>query len=387
MTITATGSRRIPVGTTLVRSCTTKGQRLANVLQAHVAVGVCEGRADKAPTCNEWKYVGTPSYNALLDAALKRPRRQWSYEQNKAPRAQQRRDTLDPLSDGDRCTKHRYSHTEDVGNGHEGKLGASSGTSCQVECSTVQLTKRLRPSIPERVDSPIRQPELSLEKHDVPLRKWELETMGSRHGNLVNIDQIHQTIDNSNDSDGIYNRLVGEFNTCGEHSSEVDVRLAKERSQPWVWVNAIERPAITNWSDTPEIKYLTSQESYQNITANEALFDMSKQTSPVRRAEQFEQAVLGENADHTIAMSDTVEAYSPNKISIDDGTLKGEVELEQIPFLLPIAEELQTRETGEHRKEHKQSKKRKAKSSLKPIDLDTMAGFYVVNASTDWEFG
>ncbi|GFE54524.1 RBBP8 N-terminal containing protein, putative [Babesia ovis] len=383
MTLSAVKTARIPVGTTLVRSVTSKGQRLANVFQTQPSADVyepCGHRASTASTNNEWKYVGTAAYNTLLVNALKRVRARKSVDKTpKAPNAQ-KVETIDKVCNTSGYEERKEGCISGVIGGNESKRNADLGAISHASYETTRATKRSKASVAAPGKRVVSYLETSPERHDVPLKKWELETMSDSQNKLVSIDQSHGTKNSSDIQYVVTEEFKSDFNAVVECSNKTRGERASEMNQPWVWIDPIERLPGTHSSELSGSRHLVSRELYNSGTPVDFVFDLPQPKSPILRVEQ---AGSETNEEDRILLDTTVGAVGAQ---LDDGAFGGNRAVEHIPLELPI--DTTVHEGGEKTlmKEEKQMNKRKSKSTLKPIDLKAMSGFYVVNANADWQF-
>ncbi|GIX64654.1 uncharacterized protein BcabD6B2_40890 [Babesia caballi] len=349
MALVAASPAPVRGGATLVRSGPTKAQRLAEALGATGPAGVYGAGGGSRPAApavgaagDGWAYVGTASYNALLERALKRAgarRRGGHTSAPVAPGAQ--RPAEAPTFVGERQLTRR---------GSDGKRAVASATpdrrvgvehaggGCRVGAGA-KRSRTLRGVPGHRFASYV---ETTPGRHDLPLRQWELATVDDAEASLVRRNQGEEY--------------------CGMRGKVEDLMLLD-----------VSRDAAGDREGEDEL-----ETSAQHQVGGWA--EPKTQGPP---------EVMGRSTDVPVSSLNTVDTVSvapAMELDANSGTWKGEGSPSQTPVARQVEVERQAEKRGDRRKKEKKQGHSGVRSTLNSLQFDTISKFYVVNASSDWTF-
>lgn len=237
--------------------------------------------------------------------------------------------------------------------------------------------------MPEK--GPLSSAELPTHMQDLPLKKWELETVESK--------LVGNTSAQKKPKDGTIYNIIHKQEACG-YSNTKDTGIPQnpadrlstlfEERQAWIWIDSIENSDCT---DSQNQGYMVPHEE---ATVN-LIVDKSQDAKHIglhgdtRHSTEETYVTPHGDTNEVLPMGDTVSVGPQNLQVLDDLTLNTEIKPSQMPVLELTNVVKNTQETlRQHKK--KRSKRNSKKSTLAPLDLDQISGFYVVNASADWAF-
>ncbi|CDR95045.1 hypothetical protein, conserved [Babesia bigemina] len=366
MTSLAVKPTRIRGGVTLCCYGSTKAQRLANALRPQERTSVYDagnyqtvakpayGAADR-----EWSYVNTDVYNKLLEKALKR---------NGNVKAARR----SPVSIGSKPEKHakvldalndafwnavRERNRNSVPGSITKRSSATTQDRIAVPRGNASSTQGAEKRVRTWLKSPVSRGAAYIDDlpyvNDLPLTVWELGT-----------PRYEQNTAGRGDGSPTDDR--------GANANKTVVNEGPMESPIYVNADVIGR-------------------SEQSVVPNEYRLDLdyANQSRIGNFVDTFDGATaphMGTAAQPDVNMDTTMELNTPDRLVLDGATLDAKLGAALMPEVTPVREERQAPAPAARRDRSLKPKKHGIRPTLRSLDLDSISGYFVVNASADWEF-
>nr|BAN65267.1 hypothetical protein [Babesia bovis] len=362
MTLKVQKATHIPIGATIARNVLSKNERLIKALHLETNNEVC--RIAHCNTIsngrkNEWKYIGTKSYNDLLAKALE------GTCQKKCVGI--KRGVLDDSNTSIRFNQfklrsspHRFTVKSEphVEVGVDGKrVGVISLTTDD----TATVPKRSKLSVPDAGKPYTPEPNSHVVHNAGILKQWEVDLLSNNKNSLINIDPVNE----------ITPAPIYEFKQQMQNNKNEDLQCSNRSrmsamdtgNESWVWIEPIEKTVVHN---PPEAlhhskgsskrgKDIRRPPTTENRSSGRDFTDMSRAYQPTP-------------AD--VAASDTLTLEQSNitsKEAVQVGNPGGEISTMMNQSLLTVDADVLSLSNNPVKRSIDISKY-KSKSTLKPID-------------------